>query len=471
MTNFTQRLVPRTITAQITMLVIAAVLLGVALTSGISMYLLYDKTRVSTDLMVATAAARIATIVKEAEASRSPIELSRVLSSARWPGMRVAEVPAVYPAPLVSITLRDRGFVSAIALQLGVTWGIVAVPYRAVSTDKNSIIIQVSDKRAFVFEPAQTRPLHTFMLIQAAFGLAIVVVIILFLAVYAVRWITSPLSSIASAARLFGRSLEDDRRLSERGPHEIAEVAIALNDMRTRVRSLVDERTRMLAAISHDLRTPLTRLRLRTERLVDDAMRRGMLHDIGIASEMIGEALIYLKEGGRNEALHLVDLPSLLQTICTEFSDVGHTVAYQGAGRFAFPCHPTAVTRAVTNVVDNGTKHGSTVVVILRALDNTQVRIDVSDNGPGIPAPLREKVFEPFFKGDTARPSSGRNGFGLGLSIARDAIERNGGKVELLSNAAHGLTVRISLTSAADIAAATRSPLPARHSIGSRHSF
>lgn len=280
---------------------------------------------------------------------------------------------------------------------------------------------------------------------QTICALAVIVFIILFLSVYAVRWITSPLSSIAAAARSFGRSSAEHGTLSTTGPREIAQVAEALNDMRKRVRSLVDERTQMLVAISHDLRTPLTRLRLRAERLDDANLRIAMLQDIAMVNDMLGETLAYLREGGPLEPVHLVDLPSLLQTICAQFADVGHAVSYAGPDRFAFACRAHALSCAVTNVVDNGTKHGDTVELALRVLDDGTAEIDVSDDGPGIRPSLRDKVFEPFFKGDGARPSSGRGGFGLGLSIARDIVRRDGGTIALLDRAPRGLTVRLSV--------------------------
>jgi signal transduction histidine kinase len=261
-----------------------------------------------------------------------------------------------------------------------------------------------------------------------------------------VRWITSPLSSIASATRSFGKSTEAEEDLSAAGPREIAQLAEALNDMRKRVRTLVDERTKMLVAISHDLRTPLTRLRLRAERTPDDKTRDGMLHDIGMINEMLSETLAYLRDDGRVERAHLIDLPSLLQTICAQFADIGEDVSYDGPSRLTFPCRQQALTRAVTNIVDNATKHGSTVSVTLRSGDDERVEIDVSDDGPGIPAALRGKVFEPFFKIDSARSQTNRSaGFGLGLSIARDIARRHGGDVEFFDHAPHGLTVRLSV--------------------------
>jgi signal transduction histidine kinase len=441
-----RRLLPRTLTAQITTLVIAAVLLGVSLTSAVLLYLTYDwRASVSPELFAAAGAARIATVIKQAEASRSPSELAQVVATARWPGVHVELIPTARLVPTRESAPRHRSPAGMIRDILEDTWGLVPVKNAAPPGQADSIVVEINDDSSLVFLASPYGPVQTFILVQAAVALGIIIVILLFLSTYAVRWVTSPLSLIASAARSFGRLREEDRSLSEDGPREIAQVAEALNDMRKRVRSLVDDRTRMLAAISHDLRTPLTRLRLRAERLTDAGARHSMLNDIATVNDMIGETLIYLREGGRSEPVHLVDLPSLLQTICTEFSDVGHTVSYEGPGRFPFACRAHALTRAVTNIVDNGTKHGSTVVVTLYVLADMTAKVEVSDDGPGIAHSLREKVFEPFFKGDSARPSPGRGGFGLGLSIARDIVERDGGEIALLDHVPQGLTVHLSL--------------------------
>jgi signal transduction histidine kinase len=270
-------------------------------------------------------------------------------------------------------------------------------------------------------------------------------VFVVFLSIYAVRWIIAPLSALGAAAESFGRSPDDARLVDRRGPREIGQVAGALNDMRTRIRALIDDRTRMLAAISHDLRTPLTRLRLRAERIGDAELRDGILHEVVRISGMLNETLEYLQPGTREEEMSRADLSSLLQTVCTEFADVGHGVSYDGPPRLTWLCQPNALARAVSNVVDNGVQHGSAVRVGLRVGEDGTAEIEVADDGPGIPAPLREKVFDPFFKGDDSRPAAAGRGFGLGLSIARDVVRGHGGQIELLDRLPHGLIVRMSL--------------------------
>jgi signal transduction histidine kinase len=159
---------------------------------------------------------------------------------------------------------------------------------------------------------------------------------------------------------------------------------------------------------------------------------------------MVRETLTYLRDGRSAEAVQLIDLPSLLQTICAQFADIGHDVTYRGSGHFAFSCRAHALSRAVANIVDNATKHARCVTVTLRTSVTDEAQIEVSDDGPGIPQAWREKAFEPFFKGDSAR-SSERGGFGLGLSIARDIIRRQGGEILLSETSPHGLTVALSL--------------------------
>jgi signal transduction histidine kinase len=217
-----------------------------------------------------------------------------------------------------------------------------------------------------------------------------------------------------------------------------------LNEMRERIRLLIEERTRMLLAISHDLRTPLTRLRLRAERILDPGLREAMMNDLVAVTEMLGETLAFLRDGGRSESPRRVDLPSLLRTICGEFADIGHNVSYAGPARLPVICRDRALARAVTNVVENATKHGKVISVALEVPSTARLRIDVSDDGPGIPADLREKVLEPFFKIDAARQGpEGRAAFGLGLAITRDIVRAHGGDIVLTENDRGGLTVQL----------------------------
>jgi signal transduction histidine kinase len=443
--RFPTRLLPQSITAQITSLVVAAVLLGIGLTAAV-LLLFFRGTEGATSPNAA--ATRIATITELARFSQSQAGLVDLLDAAHRSGIAVEQVD---PAGLVP---RAAGSAEPLASRLVIdrlesSFGIVLLKGVAPRGNaENAIVVKLNDNTALVFHPVSKIdiPLIKMILIPSTFALTIIAVFVIFLSAYAIRWITSPLSSIAAAAHSFGRFPPDEQMLGDKGPREISQVAYALNEMRTRIRALVDDRTRMLVAISHDLRTPLTRLRLRTERVSDVAMRESMLHDISRINDMLSETLSYLREGAHPEGVQGVDLPSLLQTICAGFTDVGHAVSYEGPRRFAYACRPGSLTRAVTNLVENGTKYGSIVTVTLHVLNSSRIEIDVSDDGPGIPSSLREKVLEPFFKGDSARASSERSGFGLGLSIARDIVRGHGGDIDLFDHAPRGLRVRMSLS-------------------------
>ncbi|OGA72836.1 MAG: hypothetical protein A3G27_03870 [Betaproteobacteria bacterium RIFCSPLOWO2_12_FULL_66_14] len=435
------RLIPRSITAQITAIVAVSVVLGFMLVVT-SLFVFFDggSTHNSSD-----AAARIAKVTLLVKASEGPDEAAAIVAAAQRAGMKVTHVALTdleTPTDNVQLPLLAR----LVAGRLESNWGIDVVGgARRAADSADQLAVRVRDDSALLFDvSAVTKPWHL-VLAPTVLTLTIVLVFVTLLSVYAVRWIIAPLSSVAAAAHSFGRSPDDNRIVSRSGPREIAQVEDAVNDMRIRIRALLDDRTRLLAAISHDLRTPLTRLRLRAERIGDQDLRDGMLREITQVTRMLDETLDYLREDVRSESTSRIDLPSFLQTLCAEFADVGHAVSYEGPARLTWRCRPNVLTRAIGNVVDNAVKHGSVVTVVLRARNDGAVEIDVTDDGPGIPSSLRDKVFAPFFKGDNARSSANRSGFGLGLSIARDVIKDQGGEIVLLDRTPRGLIVRMSL--------------------------
>jgi len=279
---------------------------------------------------------------------------------------------------------------------------------------------------------------------------------------WATRGLTAPLSRFAQAAA--GFSLDRDAApLPEKGSYEVRTAARAFNRMQARIRRMVEDRTRMLAAVSHDLRTPITRLRLRAEFIEDETTRAQMLRDLDQMSAMIHAALSYLRDGQSAEARSLVDLASVLQTICDEFTDIGHTVGYEGPDHLLAAVRADEVNRAVVNLVENGTKWGTRVAVRLRPTAPESVEIDVVDDGPGIPDPDKDAMLQPFARGDVARGMNGPSGFGLGLSIARAVAEAHGGELTLHDAQPSGLIARLRLPigSGRDKRAAPEPPSPA----------
>ena len=310
---------------------------------------------------------------------------------------------------------------------------------------RDVLVVGIGENRALAFSPAPPPPDawisdQEVSIVLQLMGLVLPVAL---LSLYAARVIAAPLLEFAKAAETLKPDDGPDRPFKESGAAEIRTLAKSLNDMRSRVRHMIDDRTRMLRAISHDLRTPLTRLRLRVERSTQPELKAALLKDISALSDMINDTLTYLSKEMASEKPVNADLPSLLTTVCSDFSDIGFNVSYTGPERFAYRCKPRSLARAVTNLVENSTKFAGEALVELSVLDNGAVRISVIDDGPGLLGNLRTLVLEPFFKVDTARTPVNRSGFGLGLSIVDDIVRAHGGTIELLNKVPHGLVAQM----------------------------
>lgn len=263
------------------------------------------------------------------------------------------------------------------------------------------------------------------------------------LGVWAARALATPLSSFAQAAENF--SLDGTAEpLLERGPEEIRLVARALNRMHERIAGLMSDRTRMLAAISHDLRTPITRLRLRAEFIEDEGNRKRMLIDLDQMRSMLESVLSLLRNDRKVEAVTLVDIASTLQLIADQFGDMGHVVHYEGPLSATAAARPDDLHRGVTNLVENAVRFGAEVTIRLD-VSGTKLVIDVEDDGPGISDARKQEMLEPFVRGDDARTMDDSTGFGLGLSIARAIALAHGGELSLHDRQPHGLIVRMQL--------------------------
>jgi signal transduction histidine kinase len=269
------------------------------------------------------------------------------------------------------------------------------------------------------------------------------VISVTLLGLWAARALTAPLSSFAKAAENF--SLNGAAApLPERGPEEIRFLAKALNRMRERITGLIDDRTRMLAAISHDLRTPITRMRLRSEFIEDETHRRRMLGDLDQMRAMLESVLSFLRNDRKLEAMTLVDIASTLQLVTDQFGDMGCKVSYDGPAHAMATVRPDDLLRSVTNLVENAVKFGAEATIRLRTAPDL-VTIDVEDDGPGISDAQKNNMLEPFVRGDDARNMDEASGFGLGLSIANAIVLAHGGALSLHDRQPHGLIVRIQL--------------------------
>ncbi|KUL94742.1 hypothetical protein DK26_17850 [Bosea sp. WAO] len=263
------------------------------------------------------------------------------------------------------------------------------------------------------------------------------------LTLWASRGITAPLARFASAAEEFSID-RDPSPLREEGPVEVRTAARALNRLRDRIHALFADRTRMLAAISHDLRTPITRMRLRVEFIEDDVLRGQFTRDLEHMDTMVQGALSYLRDANRPEKRGVFDLSSLLQTVADEFADIGHKIAYDGPHRIVATGDTQQIERAVTNLVENAVRYGTETIIRLREAPESLL-IEVADDGPGIPESDRARLLEPFMRGDEARGRIDSEGFGLGLAIAHSIAAAHGGGLTLHDNLPRGLLARISL--------------------------
>ena len=269
------------------------------------------------------------------------------------------------------------------------------------------------------------------------------VISVTLLGVWAARVLTAPLSSFASAAESFSLN-SAAAPLPERGPEEVRSVARALNRMRARITGLMDDRTKMLAAISHDLRTPITRMRLRSEFIEDEAHRNRMLADLDQMRSMLEQVLSFLRDDRKLAPPTLSDIATTLQIIADQFSDMGHSVTYAGPAHVLAVVRPDDLQRGITNLVENAVRFGGETTICLSATKE-RITIDIEDDGPGISDADKRNVLKPFVRGDGARNMDGAAGFGLGLSIARAIISAHGGELSLHDRPPHGLVVRIEL--------------------------
>lgn len=256
------------------------------------------------------------------------------------------------------------------------------------------------------------------------------------------RRITRPMRRLAAAADRVGRG-EVIEPLKEQGPDEVRRGVRAFNEMQERLNRFVRDRTHMLAAISHDLRTPLTSLRLRAEMVDDEEMRQRMVATIDEMTGMIDATLDFVRSEGRREDTRDTDLAGLAETVAGEFNGRQARVRVAADGPVSAPVRPMALKRALRNVIENAVHYGGGAAVRLER-DAGEVRILVEDDGPGLPEEDLDSVFEPFVRGETSR-SRDTGGVGLGLAIARTILRGHGGEARLENRTEGGLRAVLTL--------------------------
>jgi signal transduction histidine kinase len=261
------------------------------------------------------------------------------------------------------------------------------------------------------------------------------------LAAFLVRMINRSLGRLARAADAIG-SDPAGASLSETGPSEIRRVVAAFNRMQERVRRYVVERGLLLSAISHDLKTPITRLRLRAEMLPDPELRAKMLRDLDEMQTMVGATLNFFAAVGKDNERQPVDIGALIDSVCEDRREAGQALNVQGVPIAPYRADPQALRRCLENLVENAIRYGASADIEIKDSPE-RLTIEIRDRGPGIPEPELERVFEPFYRLDNSR-NMDSGGTGLGLSIARNIARWHGGEVTL-SNATAGLVAELAL--------------------------
>jgi signal transduction histidine kinase len=276
----------------------------------------------------------------------------------------------------------------------------------------------------------------------AIVSLGFVAISLFVFSLWAALSLTRPLTNFANAAESFGLD-SVPAQLAETGPAEVRKATRAFNRMQRRIAEMASQRTRMLTSVSHDLRTPITRMRLRAEYIESSETKAKLLRDLDQMEAMVGGCLDYLR-GGFQQEMAALDLGSLLQAVADEFIDVGADVRYDGVAHVNVLGSPDDLQRAFSNLIDNSVKYGKSPEVRLLESDEAAV-VEVVDRGPGIPQEKRESMLEPFERGDLGASSNANEGFGLGLAIARAIVEAHGGRLTLDERTGGGLIARVSL--------------------------
>jgi signal transduction histidine kinase len=262
---------------------------------------------------------------------------------------------------------------------------------------------------------------------------------VIIVAILLVRTLTAPLRALASAADAIGKG--PDVALPEKGSDEVRQVTRAFNAMQARIHRLISDRTQALAAVSHDLRTPITRLRLRAGFLSDPEAQAAIDADLDEMEAMVDATLAYLRGDTEPEEPKPTDLATMLMTLVDAATDAGRPATYEGPQHAFAPVRGLALKRAFANLIENSLTYGGSAPVRLEPTD-MELRVTIDDDGPGIPEAELERVFEPFRRLDASRNRQ-TGGVGLGLAIVRQAVLREGGMVRLINRPEGGLRAEI----------------------------
>ena len=277
---------------------------------------------------------------------------------------------------------------------------------------------------------------------QFLMALLVMSAVVVLSSVWAVRRVTAPLGTVIQAAERLGRNVNAPPIVAA-GSREMRRAANAFNDMQAKLQRLLENRTRMLAALSHDLRTPLTLLRLRVEALGGGEERERMLGNIAELDTMIDATLQFARDEAKAEPWRRTDVSALLAAIVDDMQDAGLAVEMVPAASDVLECQPGGLRRVLGNLLDNALKYGQAAHAALHATQG-EITITIGDDGPGIPEAELQRVFEPFYRLEQSR-NRDTGGTGLGLAIAQSIAQAHGGQIALANRPEGGLRATLTL--------------------------
>jgi signal transduction histidine kinase len=320
-----------------------------------------------------------------------------------------------------------------------VLYGLIRTQWRGACEALNVRLRDGQEMRLSVLPPrsAFTGPETDYRTVIGLFLLSIAA-----LAYVVARMTTRPLKVLARAAQDLGQDI-NRAPLALSGVSEIRQASAAFNAMQARIRQYIFQRTQMLAAITHDLQTPLTRMRLRLEKVSDAELQERLIGDLSAMQEMVREGLLLARSMDTTENMHTLDLDSLLEAVCADAVDAGQQVVLKGSAGMAMLGRPIDLRRCLGNLIDNAVKYGRDAHVCVERVTGA-VRVRIRDHGPGIPEGELARVFDPFYRVETSR-SRTSGGTGLGLTIARNIAEQHGGSIALANHPDGGLEVTLML--------------------------
>lgn len=430
------KLLPRTLYARLALIFFVGLLLANSITY---MLIMHERTDATTDLMinymemdVASSVALLDRLPKEERAAWLPRLERRTYSFMLSPGDAGGQ-PDTEKSQLIATSFQKA---------IGNNYKVVAKAVPG-GPNRTQAQLELSDGTPLTIDMwPKGLPVPMWL----PFALAAQVLLIVAMVWLGVRLVTRPLTQLADAADTLGPELRATH-IPEAGPLEISRAAKAFNAMQARIAHYTAERMQILAAISHDLQTPITRMRMRADMLDDSELQQKMTQDLKEMEQLVREGVSYARTlHGATEAATRIDPDALLSSLIYDYQDAGHKIVCNGRIGQPLVTRPQALKRVLGNLIDNALKYGEGVAVECAIATNGQASIRVLDNGPGIPEDQLETVFQPFYRVEASR-NRDTGGTGLGLAIARQLSLAMNATLTLHNRPEGGLEARLTFAS------------------------